>query len=88
MNAAEMKLKDVEAALFSGVPSDDFVAACEADARAGVQRLAKRYRREQAERAVGYIGDNCRLIESETNDHVIHTVHSQFYIDAVNSMRR
>ena len=51
MNAAEMKLKDVEAALFSGVPSDDFVAACEADTRAGVQRLAKRYRREQAERA-------------------------------------
>ena len=51
MNAAEMKLKDIEKALFSGVPSEDFVAACEADVRAGVQRLAKRYRREQAERA-------------------------------------
>ncbi len=51
MNAAEMKLKDIEKALFLGVPSEDFVAACEADARAGVQRLAKRYRREQAERA-------------------------------------
>ena len=51
MNAAEMKLKDVETALFSGVPSEVFVAACESDPRAGVQRLAKRYRREQAERA-------------------------------------
>lgn len=51
MNAAEMKLKDIENALFSGVPPEDFVVACEADARAGVQRLAKRYRREQAERA-------------------------------------
>lgn len=51
MNAAELKLKDIETILFSGVPSEDFAAACEADARAGVQRLAKRYRREQAERA-------------------------------------
>ena len=42
--------------------------------------------REQAERAVSYIGDNCRLIESDTSDHVIHTVHKDFYIDAVNSM--
>ena len=32
--------------------------------------------REQAERAVSYIGDNCRLIETDTSDHVIHTVHS------------
>ena len=44
--------------------------------------------REQAERAVSYIGDNCRLIESDTNDHVIHTVHKDFYIDAVNSMHQ
>ena len=50
MNASEMKLKEIERALFSGVPSEDFVAACEADSRAGVQRLAKRFRREQAER--------------------------------------
>jgi pimeloyl-ACP methyl ester carboxylesterase len=42
--------------------------------------------REQAERAVSYIGDNCRLIESDTSDHVIHTVHKDFYIEAVNSM--
>ena len=42
--------------------------------------------REQAERAVSYIGDNCRLIETDTSDHVIHTVHKDFYIDAVNSM--
>lgn len=51
MNVAELKLKDIETTLFSGVPSEAFAAACEADARAGVQRLAKRYRREQAERA-------------------------------------
>ena len=42
--------------------------------------------REQAERAVGYIGDNCRLIETDNSEHVIHTVHKQLYIDAVNSM--
>jgi len=42
--------------------------------------------REQAERAVSYIGDNCRLIETDTNDHSIHTVHSALYIDAVNSL--
>ena len=44
--------------------------------------------REQAERAVSYIGDNCRLIETDTNDHIIHTKHSKVYIDAVNSMLR
>ena len=42
--------------------------------------------REQAERAVSTIGDNCRLIETDTNDHVIHTKQSEVYIDAVNSM--
>jgi pimeloyl-ACP methyl ester carboxylesterase len=42
--------------------------------------------REQAERAVAYIGDNCRLVETDTSDHVIHTVHSQLYLDAVNSL--
>ena len=42
--------------------------------------------REQAERAVSYIGDNCRLVETDTNDHVIHTVHSDVYIDTVNSL--
>ena len=42
--------------------------------------------REQAERAAAYIGDNCRLIETENSDHVIHTAHSAFYIDAVNSL--
>lgn len=41
--------------------------------------------REQAERAVGYIGDNCRLIETDTSDHIIHTVHKDLYIEAVNS---
>ena len=42
--------------------------------------------REQAERAVAYIGDNCRLVETEDSDHCIHTVHSEFYINTVNSM--
>ena len=42
--------------------------------------------REQAERAVSCIGDHCRLIETDTSDHVIHTVHRDVYIDAVNSL--
>ena len=42
--------------------------------------------REQAERAVSYIGNNCRLMETDTSDHVIHTVHSDEYIEAVNSL--
>lgn len=42
--------------------------------------------REQAERAVSLIGDQCRLIETDTSDHVIHTVHRDVYIDAVNSL--
>ena len=41
--------------------------------------------KEQAERAVSYIGDNCTLIETDTSDHVIHTAHSDVYLDAVNS---
>lgn len=40
--------------------------------------------REQAERAVGYIGENCTLIETSTSDHTIHSVHSDVYIDAIN----
>lgn len=43
--------------------------------------------REQAERATSYIGENCRLLETDTSDHVIHTVHSDFYINAVNSLQ-
>ncbi|MBP5200890.1 MAG: ribonuclease HII [Schwartzia sp.] len=50
MNTADLKVKEIEAALFKETPSEDFVAACEADARAGVQKLVKRYRRAQAER--------------------------------------
>lgn len=42
--------------------------------------------REQAERAVSYIGDNCCLTETDDSDHVIHTVHSEDYIEAVNSL--
>lgn len=43
--------------------------------------------REQAERAVAYIGDQCQLIETDTSDHVIHTVHRDVYIAAVNSLQ-
>ena len=43
--------------------------------------------REQAEREVSYMGDNCRLVETENSDHVIHTAHSAFYIEAVNSLK-
>lgn len=42
--------------------------------------------REQAERAVGYIGDNAKLIETEDSSHAIHTAHSGLYIDALNSL--
>lgn len=42
--------------------------------------------KEQAERAVSYVGDNCKLIETDSSDHVIHTVHSDVYIEAVNSL--
>ena len=44
--------------------------------------------REQAERAVSYIGENCRLVETDTSDHVIHTIHSDVYIAAVNSLQK
>ncbi len=43
--------------------------------------------RAQAERAAAYIGDNCRLIETDNSNHVIHAVHSDFYVEAVNSMQ-
>lgn len=42
--------------------------------------------REQAKRAVSYIGNNCSLVETDSGDHVIHTVHSEAYIEAVNSL--
>ena len=40
----------------------------------------------QAKRAVSCIGNNCSLIETDTSDHVIHTVHSDVFIEAVNSL--
>ncbi len=42
--------------------------------------------REQAERAVSYIGSTCRLIETDDSNHIIHTAHQNLYIDAVNSL--
>ena len=42
--------------------------------------------KEQAERAAAYIGDNCRLVETDSSDHVIHTVHRDVFVEAVNSL--
>ena len=42
--------------------------------------------REQAERAVSYIGNNCRLVETNDSNHNIHNVHRDDYIKAVNSL--
>ncbi|MGN0551869.1 MAG: alpha/beta fold hydrolase [Oscillospiraceae bacterium] len=41
--------------------------------------------REQAERAVGLIGDNCQLIETKDSNHNIHGTHTQDYLDTINS---
>ena len=40
--------------------------------------------REQAERAVTLIGDNCQLIETNDSNHSIHATHKQIYLDAIN----
>ena len=42
--------------------------------------------REQAERAVKYIGDNCTLTETADSQHTIHNIHPDIYISAVNSL--
>lgn len=36
--------------------------------------------------AASYIGDNCRLIETSDSDHVIHSRHSDVYLEAVDSL--
>ena len=63
-----------------------FIHAKESVDQNGVYNCASS--REQAERAVALIGDNCRLVETDTSDHVIHTVHPDVYLEAVNSMLR
>lgn len=63
-----------------------YIHAKEVEDQNGINQAAAT--REQAERAVSCIGDNCRLVETDTNAHVIHTVHSSLYIDAVNSLLR
>lgn len=40
--------------------------------------------REQAERAVAYIGDHCTLIETDTSDHTIHQAHKNLYLEVIN----
>ncbi|MBO4636672.1 MAG: alpha/beta hydrolase [Clostridiales bacterium] len=41
--------------------------------------------REQADRAVSLIGDNCRFIETEDSTHDIHNAHTDVYLEAINS---
>lgn len=41
--------------------------------------------KEQAKRAVSYIGDYCRLVETTDSNHVIHSAHKEVYLEAVNS---
>lgn len=40
--------------------------------------------KEQADRAVALIGENCTLIETDTSDHSIHDVHEEQYIAVIN----
>ncbi len=42
--------------------------------------------REQAERAMKCIGENGRLVETDTGDHMIHDVHRDVYVSAVRSL--
>ena len=42
--------------------------------------------RGQAERAVSYIGDSCRLTETDDSEHLIHAAHPDVYLAAVNSL--
>lgn len=41
--------------------------------------------KEQADRAVAYIGEKCRLVETENSNHNIHGLHKDIYLDSVNS---
>lgn len=41
---------------------------------------------EQAKRAVSYIGRNCQLIETDSSAHLIHSVHKEEYLMAVDSL--
>ena len=50
MDSGAMKIREIEERLFKGKPSEELLVACETDARAGVQRLLKKYLREEAER--------------------------------------
>jgi pimeloyl-ACP methyl ester carboxylesterase len=59
-----------------------FLHAKESVADNGVYTCAAS--REQAERAVGYIGKNCTLVETNTSDHLIHSVHKDVFLDVVN----
>lgn len=61
-----------------------YLHAKETRADTGVYLCAATH--EMAERAVGYIGENCRLIETDTSDHLIHEAHMKTYIDALNSL--
>lgn len=59
-----------------------YIHAKESQAPTGVYTCAAT--REQAERAVGYIGNGCELLETQDSEHNIHITHSDFYIEAIN----
>ena len=71
------------AAKFSEVPCV-YLHARESAADTGVYLCAAT--REQAERAVRHIGENCKLTETSTSDHAIHAVHSETYIAALSGL--
>lgn len=60
-----------------------YLHAKEAVAENGVYLCAAS--KEQADRAVALIGENCSLVETDTNDHCIHDVHEEKYISVINS---
>ncbi|MDD5935829.1 MAG: alpha/beta hydrolase [Clostridiales bacterium] len=59
-----------------------YLHAKESQAKNGTYTCAAT--KEQAERAVKYIGDNCTLVETTTSDHLIHSVHKDVYLDVIN----
>lgn len=78
----------------NGIKQEDILAAIEVPtvylhakesiADTGVYLCAAT--REQAERAVSLIGDHCTFIETESSDHLIHEVHKELFIEAINRL--
>lgn len=41
--------------------------------------------KEQADRAVALIGENCKMVETKNSDHNIHVSHEEVYLNVINS---